>query len=294
MKTVSMAVLIVVAASAGGCLVFKKHHKDQPYAAEPFYRKYLVAGNALDDRIAEEERRVDAQPDNADLRNDFGNLLAERRFVEDARMQYEKALDLDSAHFLAGYNLGLLWETEGKFSKAVSAYRTSISRKPGFPASHFRLGRLYEQRGWDGLAVKEYAKAFRLDPQMRDPRYNPLVVDTRLLERASLVNYPRDVAIAAMNAGQAYADEVRFRDVPVDRPLSSSEVEDLSSPEPVDATVSAPKKPQAPASLPLQPGQTRPQGGQTPPPGTQPLPPGTPPILPAGAPPPPPQPTPGS
>jgi hypothetical protein len=292
MKPVSIAVIIVVAAGAVGCHVlghvFAKHHKDQPYAAEPFYRKYLVPGNALDDRIVEQERRVEAQPDDANLRNDFGNLLAQRRFVEDARTQYEKALDLDSSHFLAAYNLGLLWETEGKFSKAVSAYRTSISRKPGFPASHFRLGRLYEQRGLDGLAVKEYAKAFRLDRRMRDPQHNPLVVDTRLLERASLVNYPRDIAVAAMSEDQAYADEGRFRKVPVDRPLSSSDIEDPLEPEPVDATVSAPVTPKAPASLPLRPGQTRPQRGQGLPPGTQPLPPGTPPILPVGAPPPPP------
>ena len=296
MKTVWIAVLIVVAAGAAGCQVFArfaKHHKDQPYEAEPFYRKYLVPGNALDDRITEEESRVNADPDNANLRNDFGNLLAQRRFVEDARTQYERALDADSSHFLAAYNLGLLWETEGKYSKAASAYRKSISRKPGFPASHFHLGRLYEMRGMDGLAVKEYAKAFRLDPQMRDPSHNPLIIDTRLLERASLVNYPRDIAVAAMNENQAYADETRFRDVPVDRPLTSSDIEDPS--EPVDATVSAPVTPKAPASLPARPGQTRPQGGpgvpagtQPLPPGVQPLPPGTPPLLPAGAPPPPP------
>jgi tetratricopeptide (TPR) repeat protein len=290
MKSLSIAVIIVVAAGAAGCHVFAKRHKDQPYAAEPFYRKYLVAGNALDDRIAEEERRVEAEPDNADLRNDFGNLLAQRRFVEDARIQYDRALEIDSSHYLAAYNLGLLWETEGKFSKAVSAYRTSISRKPGFPASHFRLGRLYEQRGWENLAVKEYAKALRLDPQMRDPGHNPLIVDTRLLERASLVNYPRDVAVAAMQQDQAYADEVRFRKVPVDRPLATSDVEDPSPPEPVDATVTAPVTPKAPTGLPVRPGQTRPIGGQALPPGT--LPPGTPPLLPAGAPPPPPAPTP--
>ena len=302
MKRVSIAMLIVVAAGAGGCMWFAKlrhRHKDQPYAAEPFYRKYLVSGNALDDRIVEEEKRVEADPENADLRNDFGNLLAQRRFVEDARMQYERALDLDDSHFLAAYNLGLLWETEGKYSKAVSAYRKSISRRPGFPASHFRLGRLYERRGMDALAVKEYAKSFRLDARMRDPRHNPLIVDTRLLERASLVNYPRDVAVAAMTADQEYVDEDRFREVPVDRPVSTSDIEDAPAPEPVDATVTAPVTPRAPATIPLRPGQTRPQGGQSVPPGTQPvtprtqaLPPGTPPILPAGAPPPPPAPTP--
>ena len=282
MKKVVVLGIIVAVAGTAGCtwIAMKLHHKKQPYEAEPFYRKYLVAGNQLDDQIVEEERRVQAQPDDPNLRNDFGNLLAQRRFAEDARMQYEKALDLDDSHFLAAYNLGILWESEGKFSKAVSAYRESISRKPGFPPSHFRLGRLYEHRGWEGLAVKEYAKSFRLDPQMRDPRHNPLIVDTRLLERASLVNYPRDIAVAAMNTDQAYADEARFREVPVDRPLSNSDIEDSPSPEPVDATVTAPVTPKAPVSLPVRPGQTRPQGGSGQPPGA-------PPVIPAGAPPPP-------
>ncbi len=242
---------------------------------EPFYRKYLVAGNATDDRILEEERRVNEEPESADRRNDFGNLLAARRFVEDARMQYERALEIDSSHFLAAYNLGLLWETEGKPSRAVSAYRKSISRKPGFPQSHFRLGRLYEKRGRESLAVREYAKAFRLDPAMRDPRTNPLVIDSRLIGRASLENYERDLALASMSSDQNFADRGRFRSAPVDRPLSADDIEDRSAPEPVDSKVSPPSG--GPVTLPLSPGQTRPQQG-----------------LPPGAPPPPPpfQPTP--
>lgn len=241
--------------------------KDEP--KEPFYRKYLVAGNPLDARILEEERRVNAEPDSADRRNDFGNLLAARRFVEDARMQYERALEIDSSHFLAAYNLGLLWETEGKPTKAISAYRKSISRKPGFPQSHFRLGRLYEKRGWERLAVREYAKALRLDPEMRDPRTNPLVVDIRLLDRASLENYPRDLAVASIGSDQSYADAWRFRSAPIDRPLSTDDVEDRSAPEPVDSTVSAPAG--GPVAIPLSPGQTRPQ--QAVPPGAPPPPP---------------------
>lgn len=271
MKRLSIAMIALAAAGTVGCGLL---HAKRQTSDEPFYRKYLVAGNTLDDRIAEQERLVAAQPDSADLRNDFGNLLAERRFVEDAQMQYEKALELDRSHYLAAYNLGLLWETAGKSGRAIGAYRKSISRKPGFPASHFHLGRLYEQRGWDGLAVKEYAKALRLDPQMRDPRSNPLVVDTRLLDRVSLVNYQRDLASAAMSSDRAWTDERRFRDVPTDRPLSSSEVEDAPAPEPIDATVTAPPAHPSPARMPLQPGQTRPQQGL--PPGTPPLPPPTP------------------
>jgi tetratricopeptide (TPR) repeat protein len=259
-----LTVLFLVAIAAAAIALAKDELK------EPFYRKYLVAGNPLDDRILEEERRVNAEPDSADRRNDFGNLLAARRFVEDARMQYERALELDSSHFLAAYNLGLLWETEGKSMKAISAYRKSIKRKPGFPQSHFRLGRLYEKRGSERLAVREYAKAFRLDPEMRDPRTNPLVIDSRLIDRASLENYPRDIAMASMQADQGYADSGRFRSAPIDRPLSTEDIEGRSAPEPVDSTVSPP----AGGPVPL-PGQTRPQQ-----------------ALPRGAPPPPPEPTP--
>ena len=125
MKRVFVLGIVLAAAGTAGCtwIAMKLHHRNrnQPYEAEPFYRKYLVAGNKLDDQILEQERRVQDRPEDPDLRNDFGNLLAQRRFVEDARMQYEKALDLDDSHYLAAYNLGILWESEGKFSKAVSA-----------------------------------------------------------------------------------------------------------------------------------------------------------------------------
>ncbi len=274
MKRLTIATMTVAAAAAAaGCGLI---HAKRENANEPFYRRYLVAGEPLDDRIVEQERRVEAQPDSADLRNDFGNLLAERRFFEDAERQYKKALDLDESHYLAAYNLGLLREAAGKPIRAIAAYRKSISRKPGFPLSHFHLGRLYEQRGWEGLAVKEYAKALRIDPRMRDPRVNALIVDTRLLDRVSLVNYPRDIASAAMSADQKWTDEGRFRPVlPTDRPLSSSEVEDPSAPEPVDSTVTAPPvtTPAGPLVVPLG-GQTRPQPAI--PRGAPPLPPPTP------------------
>ena len=65
MKKVFVLGIILAAAGTAGCtwIAMKLHHKKQPYAAEPFYRKYLVAGNKLDDQIVEEERRVQAQPD---------------------------------------------------------------------------------------------------------------------------------------------------------------------------------------------------------------------------------------
>jgi hypothetical protein len=255
---------------------------------QPFYRQYLVPGNPLDDKIAEQEKRVEESPQDSNLRNDFGNLLAERRFPAQAAEQYEKALELDKKNFISAYNLGLLRETEGKLSKAISAYQRSIKRKPGFPQSRFRLGRLYEKTNQQESAVREYAAAMWIDPAMRDPKHNPLVVDSQLMYLASLENYGRDVAVASMTDSHVYFDNDRFRKLPTNRAIASKEVEsdedalaprDVGSPGSVPATGAttgasepARRSPRAqpPAQPPGQPAQQRPPGSgmRRPPPRT--------------------------
>ena len=230
----------------------------------PFYRSYLIAGDPLDDRIRDQEKRVEADPSSAALRNDFGNLLAARRFPGDARKQYGMAMKLDMKNFLAAYNLGLLEETEGNAGAAISAYRESIKRKPGFPPSHFRIGRLYERRGSTQQAIEHYAKALRIDQSMRDPRRNPLVADTRLLDRISLTNYDRDLAVATLPADTRWADENRFARTPLNRPLDAEEADGAPSAAPVPADASA-----SPVAVPV-PAPAGPRASAPPPLPTQP------------------------
>jgi Tetratricopeptide repeat len=221
---------------------------------EPFYRRYLVAGNPLDDKILEQEKRVEADPSSAVLHNDFGNLLAARRFPREAREQYEAAMKLDRHYFLAPYNLGLLYETIGETGRAIGAYEKSVDRNRGFPPARFRLGRLYEKRGWQVRAIEQYTRALQIDPGMRDPKRNPLVVDTRLLDRVSLENYPGDLAAASMTADVQYADPARMRKVPLDRTLSSGDLE----PAPPEAPAGGPTPVRviAPSTPPRRPPPT--------------------------------------
>ena len=239
MKKLMYAALVAVLLIPSLLLSAREKRND-----EPFYRRYLVPGNPLDDKIREQERRVEADPKSADLRNDFGNLLAARRFPREAQGQYRIAMKLDRNHYLAPYNLGLLYETQGEIGKAIGAYQTSVERNRGFPPSRFRLGRLYEKRGWDTQAIEQYARAFSIDPTMRDPRRNPLVVDTRLLARASLVNYPRDLAAASMGAEAGYVEPRLARRAPIDRAISSGDVLEGPGPE-----VAPPPTPDSPIPM---------------------------------------------
>src|SRR5262249_15414351 len=226
---------VLALAAAGAAAQTNQTPEAKPEAKPtpaPFYRKYLVPGNTLDDQIAEQEKRIQASPDDASLRTDFGNLLAMRRFPDQAAEQYEIAAKLDKTNFVALYNLGLLYETQGKYHSAISAYKRSIARKPGFPPSRFHLGLLYERQNDLEAAVAEYAKALQIDPNMRDPRRNPLVVQTELMYQASLANYSHDRAVASMKTDAFFFEEGKFRHVPVDRPLASQEVASEEEAEP--------------------------------------------------------------
>jgi hypothetical protein len=69
---------------------------------------------------------------------------------------------------------------------------------------------------------------------------NPLVVESRLMDRASLVNYERDVARSSLSHDAGYVDVARFRPVPVDRTLDSSEVLEESGPQTIETRRTAP------------------------------------------------------
>jgi len=242
-----LAVLLGVAAAAAIA-----DDSQKKSSSEPFYRKYLVPGDPLDEKIIAQEKRIEEHPDDANLRNDFGNLLAERRFPNEAAEQYEIALKLDKKNFISAYNLGIVRETQGKTSDAISAYERSIKRKPGFPQSRFRLGRLYEHTNHPESAVKEYAAALWIDPALRDPKHNPLVIDCELIYLASLANYRQDVAVATMTESNLYFDTDRYRKLPTNRAIGAKEVEAQSPAESV-----APRDVGAPTS-PGRPGASEP------------------------------------
>ena len=273
MVRLRMAVWVTLALAVSAAAADKK-------TEEPFYRRFLVAGNPLDEKILEQEKRVAENPNSAALRNDFGNLLAQRRFHKEAREQYEIAMKLDKGNYLAPYNLGIEYETEGQISHAIAAYEKSANINRGFPPSLFRLGRLLERQGKKSQAIEAYSKALRIDPSMRDPNRNPLIVDTQLLDRISLANYEQDIATASMASDERFADEARFRRVPVDRTISSDEVTEgekpaavnpAATPPPPTATPHAPAPAAAPQPIPPGPGQTRPQSLPPPPPGAPPV-----------------------
>jgi hypothetical protein len=262
MKTLIYGALVLGLLALGAGRAAEKadqHDKSSAKPAkEPFYRSYLIPGDPLDDKIREQEKLIEANPDSAALHNDLGNLLARRRFPKEAREQYEIAMKLDKKAYLPYYNIGIVYEMEGHASKAIHAYERCVDLNRGFPPGLFRLGRLYERQGHEQAAIDAYAKALAIDPLMRDPAHNPLVVDTNVLDRAMLAVYQQMLARMSLDADARYADEARFRRLPYDRSIDSGELEARPAAA-AGAPAATPAPPRSPAAIPAAPGQTRPQ-----------------------------------
>jgi hypothetical protein len=191
---------------------------------EPFYEKYLTDEDPGDRAIRDLTRQIGEKPDDASLHNDLGNLLARRGFAKEAVEQYRLAARLNRSSYLPSYNEGLLWEKEGKPLHAMSAFRRSIRLKPGFPFSHFHLGVLEEKDGREAAAVAELAKALRIDNSLRLPSRNPLAVQTRLLHRASVANYERDLASAVLVADGEFDDPAVLARISPERFIDTKDI----------------------------------------------------------------------
>jgi Flp pilus assembly protein TadD len=226
----------------------------------PFYERYLTETDPVDVAIRQKVLDVRQHPGDPARHNDFGNLLARRGFTGDALAEYRKASRLDRHFYLADYNAGLLHEREGSGQRALDAYRRAVRRKPGFPEARFHLGLAYERQGNDSAAVEEYAKALRIDDSLRQPARNPLVVQSRLLYRVSLVNYRHDLAAADVSQAR-YAGPDPLAPVSTVEPVDAAElaqedielIEDSTEPKPIIGTPARPPRPAPAAGTPARP-----------------------------------------
>jgi tetratricopeptide (TPR) repeat protein len=69
---------------------------------------------------------------------------------------------------LAAVNLGVLYEAQGDFPQAVSAYRRAIVLSPELALAHFNLGVAERRQGHLAAADSAFRDALRLDPENAD------------------------------------------------------------------------------------------------------------------------------
>jgi tetratricopeptide (TPR) repeat protein len=152
----------------------------------------------LDKAIAEFEKAIELDPNDAEAHRNLGTAYGEQGKWEECAAAYERAIEIDpdfgeaygdltAAYFYleripealeagekaielapdyatAHNNLGIVYKEQGEFDLAIVEYKKAIELDPSDPKPHNNLGNVYKQQGKFDLAIAEYEKALETDP----------------------------------------------------------------------------------------------------------------------------------
>jgi len=92
-------------------------------------------------------------------------------FNDDAVLELQEAVKLDSDFALAHSMIGDIYRKQGKYSQAASAYEQACQLDPWAFADHFNLGRVYQLLNRFQDAVKVFKRACLLKPDHAQANY---------------------------------------------------------------------------------------------------------------------------
>jgi tetratricopeptide (TPR) repeat protein len=192
--------LLSAAIAIAACSLTHPKPKSTDYE-RPFYGQFLNTGSSLDARIQQTLAGLRANPNSAALHNELGSLLVLKQFPNDAQKEFELAVNADPHFYPAWYNLGLIRESRGQYADARRAFHFAVHYRKGHGPSLFELGLMEERAGNNDAAAAYYAKAFKHNPELIDPKYNPRVLNSRVIDLALIKNYELDES----RVGSVYA-----------------------------------------------------------------------------------------
>jgi tetratricopeptide (TPR) repeat protein len=99
---------------------------------------------------------VSAKQAEADEWLNKGNAAYQAKKYDEAIACYKKATVLDPAFASAFYNLGIIYDAQGRTDEAISVYKQVLTIKPDYYAARNNLGAIYKKKGMIDEAMTEF------------------------------------------------------------------------------------------------------------------------------------------
>ena len=117
-------------------------------------------------------KTVESSPNSLVAHGGLGMAYLERGMLNEARQEFETAIQLYPNDAKSYYNLGLVYHEKGNLEKAVENFSRSVTLNPDLTRAHYNLATLYAQQGAMDLAIRHYVKVTELDAEIIEARYN--------------------------------------------------------------------------------------------------------------------------
>jgi len=132
----------------------------------------LVQKGQVDEGIAEFQKTMEINPNDAEAHSNMGNALLQKGQVDEAIAQFQKALEINPK-YVEGYgNLGAAFLQKGQVDKAIGQYQKALGINPNFAGGYSNLGAALLQKGEVDEAIAHFQKALGINPSNAEAHYN--------------------------------------------------------------------------------------------------------------------------
>ncbi|MGD8962175.1 MAG: tetratricopeptide repeat protein [Desulfobacterales bacterium] len=115
----------------------------------------------IDAHIDEIESQLITHPSDSLIHCELANLYLRRDRLDEARVHYQKSLELDPGHYRALDGLAAVNALTGKYDEAISLFQKAIARQPENPDAYFYVACVYAKQGKKSLARSWLQKAVK-------------------------------------------------------------------------------------------------------------------------------------
>lgn len=143
-------------------------------------------------------------------------LQAEGR-LDDAALQYQRAIEIRADYAPAYNNLGVVRQKRGRLDEAIAAFEQALKYHPDDTGTHMNIGEALLRQGRHNEALGHYRRRVELEPDNLASRYDlgNVLLETRRVEEAErefrrLTELAPDAAQAYNRLGVALAAQNRF------------------------------------------------------------------------------------
>ena len=119
------------------------------------------------------EKAVEIKPDYAEVHNNIGLTLLEKKNTKLAIKSFNSAIDSMPKFYGAYFNRGVALKQNGQLDEAIRSYKKAIDLKPDYAQAHNNLGTILKDLGQINAAIKHFRAALVLKPSYAEA-YNNL------------------------------------------------------------------------------------------------------------------------
>jgi len=126
----------------------------------------------LDDAIVEYKRALAIDPNYSEAHYNLGITYANNSMLDEAISEFKKALIINPNFTEAHFNLGVTYKKKDMLDEAISEYKKALNINPNLARAHNNLGLAYIKKGKLDESISEYKKALAINPNYAKAHYN--------------------------------------------------------------------------------------------------------------------------